>query len=230
MSPSPMSSSRAAEWMGTTETEPGELKSVTTLLEVSQALLSRLELRESLERALAVLTHRLLGVRRVLVRLHDEIEDVELDLASGAADPPPGATPMSSPIVLAGVTIGLLRADVTLPPGRDHERLAMMFNTVATMIAEAVRGHRVIQSEQRRLSEENANLRQALRDSDLAQGGSGGASFRASMDAFEKDALIAALKRARGNRARAARLLSTTERIFNYRVRKHGIDWRKYKV
>jgi transcriptional regulator with GAF, ATPase, and Fis domain len=31
------------------------------------------------------------------------------------------------------------------------------------------------------------------------------------------------------NRAKAARLLSTTERIFNYRVRKYGIDWRRFK-
>ena len=41
-----------------------------------------------------------------------------------------------------------------------------------------------------------------------------------ALEAFEKDALQDALKSARGNRAKAARLLSTTERIFNYRVRK----------
>ena len=44
------------------------------------------------------------------------------------------------------------------------------------------------------------------------------------------DALQDALKSARGNRAKAARLLSTTERIFNYRVRKYGIDWRRFKA
>ena len=41
--------------------------------------------------------------------------------------------------------------------------------------------------------------------------------------AFERDLLQDALKSARGNRARAARLLQTTERIFNYKVRKYGI-------
>jgi Nif-specific regulatory protein len=55
-------------------------------------------------------------------------------------------------------------------------------------------------------------------------------SFADSMAAFEKDALLDALKSARGNRAKAARLLSTTERIFNYRVRKYGIDWRRFKT
>ena len=54
-------------------------------------------------------------------------------------------------------------------------------------------------------------------------------SLGESIEAFEKDALRDALKSARGNRAKAARLLSTTERIFNYRVRKYGIDWRRFK-
>ena len=56
------------------------------------------------------------------------------------------------------------------------------------------------------------------------------ATLRDSMEAFEKDALLDALKSARGNRAKAARLLGTTERIFNYRVRKYDIDWRRYKA
>jgi Nif-specific regulatory protein len=54
-------------------------------------------------------------------------------------------------------------------------------------------------------------------------------TLRDSLEAFERDALQDALKSARGNRAKAARLLSTTERIFNYRVRKYGIDWRRFK-
>jgi Nif-specific regulatory protein len=55
------------------------------------------------------------------------------------------------------------------------------------------------------------------------------ASLSESIQAFERDALRDALKSARGNRAKAARLLSTTERIFNYRVRKYGIDWQRFK-
>jgi Nif-specific regulatory protein len=54
-------------------------------------------------------------------------------------------------------------------------------------------------------------------------------SLQEVLEMVEKDALQDALKSARGNRARAARLLSTTERIFNYRVRKLGIDWRRFK-
>ena len=55
------------------------------------------------------------------------------------------------------------------------------------------------------------------------------ANLRESLMTFEKDQLLDALKSARGNRARAARLIGTTERIFNYRVKKYGIDWRRFK-
>ena len=48
--------------------------------------------------------------------------------------------------------------------------------------------------------------------------------------AYEKDLLQDALKSARGNRAKAARLLRTTERIVNYKVRKLGIDWKRFKT
>jgi Nif-specific regulatory protein len=50
-----------------------------------------------------------------------------------------------------------------------------------------------------------------------------------ALSAFEKDVLQDALKSARGNRAQAARLLGTTARIFNYKVGKYGIDWRRFK-
>jgi Nif-specific regulatory protein len=50
-----------------------------------------------------------------------------------------------------------------------------------------------------------------------------------ALAAFEKDTIQDALKSARGNRAKAARLLGTTARIFNYKVRKHDIDWRRFR-
>jgi Nif-specific regulatory protein len=55
-------------------------------------------------------------------------------------------------------------------------------------------------------------------------------SLSEALAAFERDVLQDALKSARGNRAKAARLLSTTERIFNYRVRRYGIDYRRFKA
>jgi len=54
-------------------------------------------------------------------------------------------------------------------------------------------------------------------------------SLREALDAYEKDLVLDALKSARGNRARAARLLQTTERILGYAVRKHGIDVSRFR-
>jgi Nif-specific regulatory protein len=45
-----------------------------------------------------------------------------------------------------------------------------------------------------------------------------------AVEAFERDLIQDALKSTRGNRARASKLLSTTERILNYKVRKYDID------
>jgi Nif-specific regulatory protein len=50
-----------------------------------------------------------------------------------------------------------------------------------------------------------------------------------AVDQFEKDLILDALKSARGNRAKAARLLGSTERIVGYKVRKYQIDPRRFR-
>jgi Nif-specific regulatory protein len=67
-----------------------------------------------------------------------------------------------------------------------------------------------------------------LRTADMSNGGPA-IALRDMLEAVERAALHDALMRTRGNRARAARLLGTTERVFNYSVRKYGIDWRKFR-
>jgi Nif-specific regulatory protein len=54
-------------------------------------------------------------------------------------------------------------------------------------------------------------------------------SLKEALDAQEKDLIQDALKSARGNRAKAARLLDTTERIIGYAVRKYGIDPARFR-
>jgi Nif-specific regulatory protein len=60
-----------------------------------------------------------------------------------------------------------------------------------------------------------------------------GTVTRVSLDdavgAYEKDLIQDALKTTRGNRAKAARLLDSTERIINYKVRRYGIDAKRFK-
>jgi len=50
-----------------------------------------------------------------------------------------------------------------------------------------------------------------------------------ALAAYEKDLIQDALKTTRGVRSRAARLLNTTDRIFNDKVRKYGVDWRRFR-
>jgi Nif-specific regulatory protein len=54
-------------------------------------------------------------------------------------------------------------------------------------------------------------------------------SLDQAVNSFEKDLIQDALKTARGNRARAARLLDTTERILGYKVKKYEIDCRRFR-
>jgi Nif-specific regulatory protein len=54
-------------------------------------------------------------------------------------------------------------------------------------------------------------------------------SLDAAVSAYESDLIQDALKTARGNRARAAKLLSTTERILGYKVKKYGIDCERFR-
>jgi Nif-specific regulatory protein len=54
-------------------------------------------------------------------------------------------------------------------------------------------------------------------------------SLTSAVEAYEKDLIQDALKTARGNRARAAKLLDTTERILGYKVKRYTIDCQRFK-
>ncbi|HSB08281.1 MAG TPA: sigma 54-interacting transcriptional regulator [Blastocatellia bacterium] len=54
-------------------------------------------------------------------------------------------------------------------------------------------------------------------------------SLNAAVEAYEKDLIQDALKTTRGNRARAAKLLDTTERILGYKVKKYNLDSSRFR-
>jgi Nif-specific regulatory protein len=56
-----------------------------------------------------------------------------------------------------------------------------------------------------------------------------GASLKSLVQAYEREIIVDALKRHRGNAAAAARLLQTTPRIINYRIHHLGIDPKNYR-
>jgi Nif-specific regulatory protein len=54
-------------------------------------------------------------------------------------------------------------------------------------------------------------------------------SLSEAIASYEKDLIQDALKTTRGNCSRAARLLSSTERVLNYKVKKYGIDCGRFR-
>lgn len=54
-------------------------------------------------------------------------------------------------------------------------------------------------------------------------------SLAHAVESYEKDLILDALKTARGNRAKAARLLDTTERIMGYKIKNYAIDCSRFK-
>jgi Nif-specific regulatory protein len=54
-------------------------------------------------------------------------------------------------------------------------------------------------------------------------------SLEEAVGRFERELLIEALKNTRGKVRQAARSLQTTDRIFGYKVKKYGIDPKRYK-
>jgi Nif-specific regulatory protein len=55
-------------------------------------------------------------------------------------------------------------------------------------------------------------------------------SLESAVASYEKDLILDALKTTRGNRAKAARLLDTTERIIGYKIQKYGIDCSRFRT
>jgi Nif-specific regulatory protein len=55
-------------------------------------------------------------------------------------------------------------------------------------------------------------------------------SLEDAVAAFERDIIQDALKSTRGNRAKAAKLLDTTERILGYRVKQLNIDHERFRL
>ncbi|HKE57994.1 MAG TPA: sigma 54-interacting transcriptional regulator [Pyrinomonadaceae bacterium] len=54
-------------------------------------------------------------------------------------------------------------------------------------------------------------------------------SLASAIEAYERDLILDALKTCRGNRAKAAKLLDSTERIIGYKVKKHGIKCDRFR-
>ncbi len=185
-----------------------EVRRLSTLLEVSQALSGTLNLKASLHRVLEILA-RHHGAVRGIVSVLDENGDLRVEAADGIGDASrlvryrvgegitgkvvqsgkPIVVPRVSrepaflhraarrpelshqelsfvcvPIRLNRRAIGALAIDLKFKAERNFERSTKFLGVVASMIAQAVKIHRLIEEDKRTLVDENTHLRQELRE------------------------------------------------------------------
>ncbi|HSW39661.1 MAG TPA: sigma 54-interacting transcriptional regulator [Acidobacteriota bacterium] len=184
-----------------------EGKKLTTLLELSQALSSALNLKHSLHRALEILESRH-GMFRGTVTLQKTDSDLYIEASNGIGlegqraqyrlgEGIPGRVVESGkPVIIpqAGLepillnravkrnsrkdevthicvpipdgrkTVGALGVDLKFKRGRDYDRTVKFLRVIAGIIGQAVRVERLVQSETRKLVEENIQLREELRE------------------------------------------------------------------
>jgi Nif-specific regulatory protein len=73
-------------------------------------------------------------------------------------------TYISVPIVLNRKTVGAMGVDLRFKVDRDYDRTVKFLNVVASMISQALKVQRLIESERKRLVDENTHLRQELKE------------------------------------------------------------------
>jgi Nif-specific regulatory protein len=204
-----MSSSSAPNWTEPTAAHAGEVRKLSTLLEVSQALSTTLDFKEGLRKVLEILGRHHGAIRSTVVLLNEASGDVEVEAAAGAVRagkrvryrmgegitgqvvatgkpivvprvsrepnflnraaerpelPEQELTYISTPIVLDGKTVGAIGIDLHFKANRDYNRTVKFMGVVASMIAQAVKVHRLIEADRQWLVDENTHLRQELKE------------------------------------------------------------------
>ncbi|MEO8256471.1 MAG: sigma 54-interacting transcriptional regulator, partial [Acidobacteriota bacterium] len=71
---------------------------------------------------------------------------------------------ISAPVTLEGKTVGAVGIDLIFKPNRDYHRTVKFLGVVGSMIAQAVRVHRLIQADRQKLVDENTTLRLELKE------------------------------------------------------------------
>ncbi len=54
-------------------------------------------------------------------------------------------------------------------------------------------------------------------------------NLKARVDAYERELVLEALKSAKGNQSHAAKLLGTSQRLVNYKIKKYRIDTDEFR-
>ena len=189
--------------------QTGEIRKLTTLVDVSQALSGTLNLKAALHRALEILESHHEVVRGSVTLLNDETKELYIEAASGLTTdghrvryrlgegitgrvvesgrqvvvPQVSREPLllnraasrsdtsrgelsfvCVPIILNRKPAGALSVDLRFKKDRDYDRTVKFLRVIASMIAHALKVHRLVEAERQRLLDENIHLRQELKE------------------------------------------------------------------
>ncbi|HUK91425.1 MAG TPA: sigma 54-interacting transcriptional regulator [Blastocatellia bacterium] len=202
-------SGTAAKALVQMEDKTGEVRKLSSLLEISQALSGTLNMKAALHRVLEVLERHHGMIRGAVTLLQEDSGELFIEAANGLGAseqrisyrmgegitgrvvesgkpivvPQISREPLflnraaqrkdlvkqelsfiSVPITLSRKTVGALGVDLKFKRDRDYERSVKFLRIVASMIAQALKVHRLVEAERQRLLSENIQLRQELKE------------------------------------------------------------------
>ncbi len=189
--------------------QTGEIRKLTTLLEVSQALSGTLNLKAALHRVLEILERHHGVMRGTVTVLSEETGELLIEASNGLSaegqraryqlgegitgrvveSGKPIVVPQISrepmflnragqrkdlnqqeltficvPLAINRKPVGALGVDLRFKRERDYDRELKFFRVVASMIAQAIKVHRLVDAERQRLLDENIHLREELKE------------------------------------------------------------------
>jgi Nif-specific regulatory protein len=194
--------------MSAKSNQSGEIRKLTTLLEISQALSGTLNLKAALHRVLEILESHHGFVSSAVMLLRPESSEIYIEAASGLTvdgqraryrlgegitgrvveSGKPVVVPQASheplflgratqtkslskqeitficvPISLSRKSVGALAGVLRYKKDRDYDRSVKFLRVVASMMAQALKVHHMVELDKQRLLDENIHLRQELK-------------------------------------------------------------------
>jgi transcriptional regulator with GAF, ATPase, and Fis domain len=217
------------------------------LLEMNRALSASAGLADGLRDALEALNRYPTIVRSAVTLSTPRMAEIVVDGAPEALRTGRGRGEHSfvcTTVVMEGRPVGALAVDLHAESETVRERTEQLLHAAAELIAHALTLRHVLDvldsadsAERSRTLDggggawagaaaaDDQETRNAEDEAALPEGG----SLADLVSRYERTLIEDALRATRGNRARAAKLLRTTERIVGYRVQQYGINCRLYR-
>lgn len=218
---------------------PTQFDALGVLVEVNRSLSGTAELGGALRSALEVLNRHPVVARSAITLSLPDIAEVVVDAAREPAKAFGGPGERSfacATVVLDERPVGALAVDLLTESRGIRDRMEDLLEATAELIAQAVKIRQLLQRPPRPIDRsppppetastpDQSEVQMAPQPSIEISG----QPLAEMVSHYEKGLIEEALRVTRGNRAKAAKLLRTTERIVGYRVQQYGIDCRVFR-